>query len=183
MFKMMRIHSTLANLNWHFAQSVKQGKAVGVEGELWQVVMPIMNPPESVHFETDEMVMLFGLKDFALFNEIAGLDDRHNGTIKAISVYAEKRVELTSRLPSAMTGRVGSSALTETDLMMVRPRMVELNTLIESVKNQCAVQENDAWRSLERLQSLLASKIGLKITLERLNEDALNAKRQSGSAQ
>ena len=183
MFKMIRIYSHLRQLSSQLIESLERGKKnLGADVRPWMVIEPIMNAPDHIHFETDEIVMLLGLKDYALFNDLAELDERHNGTLKAISVYNERRLELTPLMPAdSFRGNVGSGWSDDQRFLPLMPRMIEVDSIIRAIIPQCAAQASDAWSVLERLQKLLASKVGTQVRIEPLSDAEIAEKGERGS--
>jgi len=174
-FKMIRLHSHFRILNLGIRQAIATALKDGFRGQTWQFVLPTVNLPDPIHFTTDEMVMLLALKDNALFNDLAEMDERHNGTIAGFTAYAKNRVELGAMLPSAMHGNVGTAELTQDQFHAIGPKMAEVNSLIEALIPQCEQQEQEAWSVLSRLIALLTSKIGLTLKLELKRDDELKA--------
>jgi hypothetical protein len=164
LFKMIEIHSHIGKLNLHLKESIAHARKQGFKGALWQMVVPLANGPDRVQFSTDEMAMLLSLKDNDLFNDIAGLDAVHNGTIEGFRVYSARRFELTSMLPGAvMEGRVGTTFLTDEQVQHLAPRAVELDHLVEQLLSDCERDEAESWAALRRLEEVLNAKVKLGI--------------------
>lgn len=170
-FKITQIYSHLRVFNKHIAGSIESAKAEGFVGEPWQMVVPIVNLPELVHFTTDEMTLLLALKENTLFNDLADMDERHNGTVGAFEAYAEHRLELGRMLPSVLRGNVGRADLTDDQMKVIGPKMVEVRTLLAGLMQQCQLQEKDAQDALTRLLAALSAKIGLTLKLELKRDD------------
>jgi hypothetical protein len=68
-FKMIRLHSSIVIIGTSISESIEKAKAVGLEGALWQRVIPFANLPPRVKFASDEMALLLSL-DFNLFNNV-----------------------------------------------------------------------------------------------------------------
>jgi hypothetical protein len=88
-----------------------------------------------------------------------------------VSVYNERRLALTPLMPAdSHRDNVGSGWSDDPKLLALMPRMIEVDSIINTIILQSARQERDAWSVLDRLQKLLASKVGLKIKIEPLSE-------------
>lgn len=98
--KMLKIHSHLHGFNEHLEETFAKAEKAGFDGEPWQIVRPIANHPPTVHFSTDEMVMLLSLKNDDVFNDVLSMDGVHNSTIALFQTFAECRRSLTSLLPA-----------------------------------------------------------------------------------
>lgn len=176
LFKMTSLYSHLRGLRSQIDKASAQANAAGFRGEMWQYVLPTVNLPDHIHFTTDEMVMLLALKNNDLFNELAAMDERHNTTLIGFAAYSDSRMKLGSMLPSLMHGNVGTAELNDEQMRVVRPRMVEVNSLIEALYVQCQSQEREAWDVLTRLNVALASSVGISVKLEQKSDEEFGAK-------
>lgn len=161
-FKMVRIYSNIHNFGQHLEELFAAAKKDGFEGEPWQIYKPLANAPAPVHFSTDEMTMLLSLKDDDLFNELIPLDQVHNATLDIFHTLDARRQALTDMLPTtSMDGAKGEAALTEDQVMLIRPKMVEVNMLVVDVIGWCEKDGQNARELLTRLHTLLKEKVGL----------------------
>lgn len=167
LFKMMRIHTNLGVMRMHLEECLGRLETEEHAGwEPWQVVLPIANHAEVVHFSTDEMAMLLSLKDNNLLNDLASLDVIHNSTIDLFRTHASHRAALLERLiPENMDGMVGEIVLTKEQVMYVRPKMVELNALIISMNGRCGQDADQAGDILQRLTTTLNEKLELGVSV------------------
>ena len=173
LFKMVRIYSGLAHMSRHLEEHFKKLEQKEYAGsEPWQIVLPIANPLEAVHFSTDEMAMLLSLKDNDLFNDLASLDVVHNSTIELFRTHASLRAKLLEMLPANIEGMVGEVHLTAEQAMYVRPKMVEINALIIDINERCTKDTNEAKDILQRLSTTLNNKLELSISLLSKAENA-----------
>lgn len=172
LFKMIQIVSHLHGFNSHVKEALARAAADGLSGRPWQFVIPLANFPERVHFSTDEMAMLLSLQDDDVFNRIASLDELHNSTVDVFQTYAARRLSLTSMLPAAMEESVGTTALTESQMLALAPRMAELDGIISTIRLKCDQDERDSKSALTALRDLLHNKIGLTYRLELKAEKA-----------
>lgn len=165
LFKMIRIHSNLHGFNQHLEGTFAKAEEAGFEGEPWQIYLPLANTPAPVQFSTDEMAMLLSLKDDDLFNDIVSFDAVHNGTIDIFQTLNERRLALTAELPSEMDGAKGETKLTREQLLFLKPKMVEVNMLVEDMRKWCRTEEHNAQTLLTRLHAVLKDKVGLTIKI------------------
>lgn len=111
--------------------------------------------------------MLLSLKDDALFNKLVSLDAIHNSSIDAFLTFSKKRAALTEMLPGAqMEGFTGTTALSRDQMLLLRPKMVEVNGLIEVLREQARRDYLKSAEVLEKLNSTLKTKLGLAYKLE-----------------
>ena len=82
-FKIIRVQSTTVQLAKAVAESLAKAEADGLQGMLWQKIMPMGNMPPRVKFTSDEMALLLSL-DSQLFNDLGPYDDIHNSLLDII---------------------------------------------------------------------------------------------------
>ena len=166
LFKMVRIHSTLTHLKSHMDESLgklKEEEHTG--GEPWQVTLPIANLTGEVNFSTEEMALLLSLKEDDMFNSMASFDMIHNSTIELFRTYADKRESLLAIMPASMNGMVGSTALSQEQMLFIRPKMVEANHLILSMNQRCLQDAQESGEILEKLNAILNDKLNLAVSV------------------
>lgn len=166
LIKMIRIYTTLRHMQNHMEECLGKLKEAEHAGwEPWQVMVPIANPAENIHFSTDEMAMLLSLKNDDLFNDLASLDVVHNSFIEIFQTCSRKRAELLERLPApaTMEGLVGSIELSQEQVRNIRSKIVEANDLILSVNDRCAKDSKEAEDVLNRLNIFLNEKLELAV--------------------
>src|SRR5437016_11506997 len=135
LFKMVRIHSDFYGIHRHIESCFEGATQKGLKGEPWQFVLPLANPPDHVHFSSEEMGMLLALKHDDVFNMVVSMDVIHNSLSDAMKVLNSERRALTERLKhDEANGAVLSGELSKDEMLALRPRMIEVNTLIESIR-------------------------------------------------
>jgi hypothetical protein len=171
-FKSMRILSNIHVIQGHFVESDARAAADGVNAEPWEKYLPIANPPEPINFSSDEMGMLLGLKDDAIFNAMMDMDVRHNSIITTLKAFNTSRTALTEAVSSvgyldAEEGQRLSHIMPRGAATLLRPKMIEVNTLAEALKEISASDLEDSKRNLNNLRDLLEKKIlfGYKLEL------------------
>lgn len=65
-----------------------------------------------------------------------------------------------------MRGNVGSSELTPEQMPVFGPKMYELNDLIGSLRPRAKMDFEDSWKTLEKLASILRTKLGSQFRIE-----------------
>jgi hypothetical protein len=177
LFKMTRIYSDFVNTHRHIEDHCKSAQERNLTGELWQFVPPLANPPPLVHFTSDEMGMLIGLKDNDLFNALVSLDEVHNGMVETIKVYKELRLALAERMPAPMSwqGTTFVGALTHKQLATLRPLMVNVESVITQLRSGTTSEAKVSGDVLDRLAALLRDRLGLTYKFERLPVEQASA--------
>jgi hypothetical protein len=167
LFKVVRIHSDFYAIHRHIEECFEMARNNGFEGEPWQFVLPLANFPDQIQFSSDEMGMLLGLKDDDVFNNIVELDVIHNSIVDAVKIMSSERRALSDRLkPDSASGTALSGAMDEETFLVLRPKMIEVNSLIESVRVSAASDVIRSHAALSDLQGLLRKRIGLNYRLE-----------------
>jgi hypothetical protein len=127
-------------------------------GEPWQLVMPLAHYPERVHCAGEEMGMLLSLKDDALFDAMLSMDAVHNELIDAFWTFGERRGALTALLPKT---HGADTTPTRDHLLALRPKIVEINALIDDLRTRARMDYQDASQVLARLAATLKSSLGV----------------------
>lgn len=167
LFKMVRIHSNIYGIHRHIEERFEEAMQRGLGGEPWQFFLPLANPPEPVNFSSEEMGMLLAQKNDDVFNLVLPMDVIHNSMIVLVKLINQERQKLSSLLkPDEVDGHVITGHLSKEQVLMFRPRMIEVNTLIESTRVNANRGTRDSREALKRLNSLLREKLGLSYKLE-----------------
>jgi len=162
--KMIRIVSTLGTLKNSLDNAFTRVKA-NEHPHNWQIIMPIANFPDRVKFTPEELTFLM-LMDMKLFNDMGPFDDIHNSLLDMFELYRTKRSALTDTLPATMNGNIGTTELTQAEMMTIGPRMAELNVLVDGMVQKTQQDSNEAWELLERLRNSLNGEFNLQLRLE-----------------
>jgi hypothetical protein len=169
LFKMIRIHSDLHSIHRHIEDCFEDAEQKGVTGEPWQFVLPLANPPGPIHFSSEEMGMLLALKADEVFNTVVPMDTVHNSLSDAVTVLNVERRALTERLnvdADEVRGAVVSGVLKKDQMMALRPRMIEVNSLIQSIRAAARADAGQSREALVRLSTLFREKLALAYKLE-----------------
>lgn len=165
LFKMMRIHSDLDGLYHHVEDSYS---AVSSEfhQEPFTFVQPLANFPEYMHFNESEISLVMTFKDDNLLNSLMSLDVIHNSLIETFRTYNVIRSELTQNMPAEMSGNVGTITLPKEAMLVLRPKMVEANMLLTSIRTRAKIDFNESQSTLIALHKALAKHLNFAEKLE-----------------
>ena len=167
LFKMVRIHANFYHIHRHFEDCFAEATRRGIMGEPWQFVRPIANPSEPIHFSSDEMGMLLALKNDDIFNLVLSMDVIHNSLSQTVKVLNTERIALTERLKTdEAEGAVLTSMLNQDQVLALRPRMIDVNSLIEQIRADAKRDFEESDEALNGLQKFLRDKLGLAYKLE-----------------
>jgi hypothetical protein len=140
LFKMLRIYSNFCNIHQLLEECFADAAKHGLQADPWQVVRPLANPPELIHFTADEMGMLLAQKDNEVFNRVLPMADIHNSLVDALKVFATLRMTLTDRLAELpvvkVDGPLVSAAFTKEHAQAFEPKMLEVNSLAENIRER-----------------------------------------------
>ena len=167
LFKVIRIYSDFYGIHRHIERCFESAAEAGSTDEPWQFVLPLANFPDPVHFVPDEMGMVLGLKDDEVFNRVIDLDVIHNSLVEATKVMSVERRSLGALLkPDESKGSTLSGTLDRESYFAVMPKMIEVNSLIDSIRTQAKRDAIEAHEAINRLHTLLKARLGLtyKIT-------------------
>lgn len=171
LLKLMRIHSNFCQMNEHIETSIAEAARHGIEGELWQAVVPLASVPDQVVYAPEEMSLLLTLGDLDIFNLVVDLDVRHNSLIEALRTMSALRLALNEHLTEfvslEMTSgpRLGASPTSE-QMRKVRPKMIELNSLIDGVRALSKENAAASEEAMTRISSLLKNKLDVAYRAE-----------------
>jgi hypothetical protein len=164
--KMMRITSTLETLKKTLDDAFALAKADQIDGQPWQIVMPVANLPSGVKFTPEEMTFLM-LMDMTLFNDMGSCDDIQEGILDMFELYRTKRTAFTDTLSAKMSGMIGTTEFNEAEMLKVAPRMNELNNLITQMIQTTQLESKQAWELFEKLRQRLNKEFTLQLRTER----------------
>lgn len=167
LFKLIRIHSNIFGIHQHIESCLQNAELQKLSGELWQFVTPLINPPVHVNFTSDEMALLLSLKSDEIFNSVMSLDVVHNSHIDSLVVLNTERRALTDRIRAQeSSGNVLGGNLTREQVMLLKPKMIEVNSLIEQLRQRAKEDSSLANKALIDVNKLLRDKVGLTYKLQ-----------------
>ena len=166
LFKTIRIYSNNKQIHEYIEKCFSRIDPTKNE-EPWQVFLPLANPPEYVYFLPEEMSLFLENKDFNLFNLIASMDVAHNSLSAGVAAANVERRHLTEKLHSdAFAGAMASGTLSPTELAVIRPRMIEVNSLLMGLREMAARNAEESESVLTAYQKFLADKLKMKVGLQ-----------------
>lgn len=166
LFKMSRIQSNIYGIHRYIEDCFESDAKEGLEREPWELFLPLANFPDLVQFSQEEMGMLLALKNDDVFNLVLSTDIVHNSLIDGFQVLNIDRRALTDRIkPDKAEGNVLSSVLDRDQMLVLRPYMIEVNTLIEDIRTRAKRDYEESVNAMDRLQQLLREKLGLSYKL------------------
>lgn len=164
-FKATRIHSNIDQLQRHLEEPfARVDPSLNIEP--WSLVRPLANPPDDVHFTADEMSLVLSLNNPDLSETLMSIDVIHNGLIDIFETYRVERGETLSLMPAEMDGIVGRTILTKDQEMLVRPKMVAMNQLIEDLRIRAKRDYEESRDAVEELLATANDKLGLGLKME-----------------
>ncbi|RYE64592.1 MAG: hypothetical protein EOO83_00820 [Oxalobacteraceae bacterium] len=176
LLKVVRIHEDVQQFSRHILYQREIARANSYRPDLWEFFRPFSNLPREVSFTGEEMAMLFRLQNYGIYNEVMSMDEVHRSLLQLFRLYGEKRDEMMKLLPtSAMSGSVGTLALTGEQIAQLRPLAVTLDELIKSIVDNTLDFSVEVRKATEGLHLLLNTRLNLKMSLSFLDEEPADA--------
>jgi len=170
-FKTIKIHSNIIGFPRHIEECFEEAITRDPNAEPWQLMLPLANLPETINFSADEMGMLLSLKHDDIFNAVVDMDIVHNSLVEAVRVMNAERRALTEKLQAdRVNNRVVSGSLDPQQALAIRPRMIEVNSLIEGIRGSAARNNAQSRSALRQLNELLRKELGLTFRLHFTDE-------------
>jgi hypothetical protein len=168
--KMIRVASDLHNLGKAVKECFDRAEKLGLVGAPFQIMMPVAPLREPIRFLPEELALVLSI-DAKLFNEMGALDELHSGTVALFDLYGSKRTTLLERFGATMEGEVGTTGITEEQRKWLEPRAVELNGLVEAMRQRTEHDVKEAWAALENLRGVLEREFKVKLKMDRVDND------------
>ena len=171
LFKLTKLTANLITLRQHVDEDFAPLADVGPDTQLWQVLTPIANLTDHIHFTADEMSVLLAQANDKVFNQVLGLDDQHNTMLTLMRTFQVKRAELNQKLePFRIIDRVEGDRVDARFPMDVMrnhsPYMIDLNSLVAHLRTSLPTDARDARQATEAAQKLLRDKLGIKFKVQ-----------------
>lgn len=164
-FKLMRLVSDLHNIDDHLSSSKSRAEPQ-MKAEPWLYVVPIANLPDRIKVSSEEASLVLGQNNDVL-NDLLDLEVIHGGALQAMKLYGDLRQALTEKLPhSTFQGSVETLELPVEQMAPLRPRMIELNSIIDALHLRSKADFDLAIKTLTGVSQILAERYDLKLKLE-----------------
>jgi gas vesicle protein len=113
-------------------ESIKKADDAGhADGHLWTKVIAPVGGFRPIAIDTDDLVLFVEAEEFDLVNELLQMSMNHETVCEAAKTYAALRSDLKNHMPAhSVQDQVLGAFLSEEDLKRLRPRFLELDTLI-----------------------------------------------------
>lgn len=163
--KLMRLVSDLHGLNQHLEQSISRIEP-GMQLEPWSFVLPIANLPDRVQITHEELALIL-VHDLHAFKDLLDLEPIHLSSLRIMQIYGDMRAKLLEGMQAAeFSGNVGAVDLDTAQLRIFRPKMIELNSLINALQARKKSDLELARKTILAVARILDEKYKLKMDLE-----------------
>ena len=162
LFKVISIEANLDALYRYFGESYENARNNQLEGNPWTYFQPLANHPEPIYFSPNEMGMLLGLRDDALFNEMLILDRDHNHLVAQSVLLSTILRTIASQ---ARVERVDGEVLVSRYPLEAVPRQVEADSLVRQMHSDLKLRAPASRNTLSRLHQLLRTRVGIEFQL------------------
>ncbi|MEQ1717918.1 MAG: hypothetical protein ABL907_18410 [Hyphomicrobium sp.] len=164
-FKLMRLTSDLHAINTHLAESQKLSTSE-MKNDPWSYVLPIANLPDRIKFLENEIALVMEGNN-ALATDLLDIEATHASSLQLLQKYADIRQLLTEKMPpSQLDGNTGSTDLNAEQLAALRPRMIELNSIISALISRSQADLDLAKATTVTVNKILSEKHNLRLKLE-----------------
>jgi hypothetical protein len=135
MIKCSQIQSDFTNLLQGFNESITVADSNGLANmPKWAKIQSNPDDFDKIEVSPDDLVCLFEAREYNLLSDIVELEMKHVRLFGAFNTYSRMRMELKDHMPiSDANGPVVGANLTEEDALRLRPRLLELSSLLESI--------------------------------------------------
>jgi hypothetical protein len=171
--KIIRIQSNIKPVLDHIDAAVT--KQAVEKAELWQTLLPILNIGDPVHINETEKHTLFELHNDEAFASVVDLDAIHNSLMEILREYRDMRNALMQSMkPSGFLGGAASGEFTRQEWLKIAPRVFEVNSIAEALRDRAKQDFTSASRALELVAPLMREKLGMKIKVMPIKDGADN---------
>jgi hypothetical protein len=171
LFKLAKITANLIVLKQHVDECFAPVPNMGLDTQLWQVLTPIANLTDPIHFTTEEMSVLLAQANDKVFHQVMGLDDQHNTMITLMRAFQAGRADLNQRLePYRIIDRIEGDrveARFPADVIQnFSPYTIELNSLVAHLRESLPKDVRDARQATEAAQSMMRNNLRIKFKVQ-----------------
>lgn len=175
LLKLGQLADNIEAIKRHLDECLAQGQDAPPDTELWQLVTPIINPPDAITFTTDELSMLLAQANDDLFQRVWGLDNSHNAIMLALRRFDSGRATLSQRLHEIATleERNGNDVTIGYDRRRADPlipQMIELNSIVLNSHKRTTREAEKALRAVLDAGKFLKQKLRLKFSPQRVKQ-------------
>lgn len=163
LFKLMQMHSDFVSVIRLLDECYEDANKAGIDGEPWQIVQPPSNVFDFIHYTPDEMGMILSLEeDGVIFNQAMDMDEKHNSMAKVITTLVARRRALFEQIrPDDVDGNTISGQFDRQTYLTLRPRMVEVNDLIEIIRTDAKKYADESLEAISLVGGLFKKHLGL----------------------
>ncbi len=141
--KLVSIVNGVAALQRTIEEQIAEAQEAGLAGQLWCRVRGLTGlRQEEIKFEARELAVLLAAKEFKYLTEVLLVAERYSTLVAAMQDYADRRRELTDMIPARIENGVGTFILNQAEQERFGPRILELESMIEELR-QTAAKDNE----------------------------------------
>lgn len=166
LMKMVKIHSDIFHLNEYVTECKLLATQSGEATISWRYFRSLASLPTNVSFSSDELSLVFSLKNDNLFNSILSMDEVHAADISTMRTYQQKREAIVDMLPGGiMNGPTGTITLNKEQFLKINPYAVQLDMLCIDIEKTLKDHYETTEKALVDLHKTLVDKKKIKIKL------------------
>ena len=106
----------------------------------WQTLIPMVGFTDegNIRFEADEMAVFAKASERQFMMDAMLLAQRHSSTLASFKIYCDRRedfLETAAPNPVQFNGEVGSTIVSHQEMMLMMPKMIPLNNLVNGLND------------------------------------------------
>lgn len=165
MHKLHRMFSDVFRLCEHIDNCYE--RRIAKTSEPWQFMIPMIGPTSSYKFSEHELKCISGLDDEKLMQFILDAPHIHEAHEVVWKKYCELKAEFTHMVPpNEFDGKTGAMTLSEEQYNKLRPFMIQMNDIIESLYIRIGQDTRNFADATQQLVMLRNKKYDLKSSLQ-----------------
>ncbi len=162
LFKVRDMHGNYVQSRRSIEEQFADAEQRSMVGEPWRFFKPFSSNLTHFQFTPDEKVTLLELKNDRLLNETLLLEPRHFHYVESLSTLNRLIFELVEKtVPEHVEGDQGRVELTRDEYMKLRPRMLQVNSLIDELRAEASEDAEAFGKLMEELAKAYKDKLRL----------------------
>jgi hypothetical protein len=166
LFKVRDMHGNYTQSRRSIEEQFAEAKEAGLLGEPWRFFKPFSSSLTHFHFTAGEKATLLELKNDELMNETLLLEPKHYHYVESLRTLNQLLFDLVEKVvPREVKGDRGKVELPQEEFMKLRPRMIQINSLIDQLRVEASEDAETYGKLLEQLAKLYKQRLQLPFTI------------------
>ncbi len=162
LLKVRDMHGNYVESRRSIEEQFSEAEQMGMVDEPWRFFKPFSSNLTHFHFTPDEKATLLELKNDKLLNETLLLEPRHFHYVESLRTLNRLIFELHDKaLPVYVEGDQGRVELPHDEFMKLKPRMLQVDSLIDALRAEASEDADVFGRLMEELSKAYKDKLRL----------------------